>query len=163
MIHILNKYCNSDSGLLLFNPPTGSGKTHSVLSWIYENYKEYCKENRKIFFITNLKKNLPYDELRNDFFKPDKKTLDFEKYVTFLDSNSESLINNFSEVEDSINDYFKNQKIYYTIKNRVSEINKYKNKSDFKGYVENIKDELRTKYEPDFRRRIEKFLKENFS
>lgn len=163
MIKILDNHCNSSHGLLLFNPPTGSGKTHSVLTWIFENYKDYCKENRKIFFITNLKKNLPYDELRNDFFKPNKKTLEFEKHVTFLDSNSESLIKNFSEIEDSVNDYFKNQRIYYTIKGSVSEINKYKSKPDFKGYVNNLKDELRTKYEPEFRRKIEKFLKENFS
>ena len=36
MINILNNYCNKENGLLLFNPPTGSGKTHSVLKWIFE-------------------------------------------------------------------------------------------------------------------------------
>ncbi|MFL0072789.1 hypothetical protein, partial [Tenacibaculum maritimum] len=73
MIEILNNHCNDKNGLLLFNPPTGSGKTHTVLKWIYENYEDYCKGGKKIFFITNLKKNLPYEELRENFFLPQGK------------------------------------------------------------------------------------------
>ena len=75
MIKILDKYCNKENGLLLFNPPTGSGKTHKVLQWIFDNYKDYCEENKKIFFLTNLKKNLPFDELKMTFlFQMEKNT-----------------------------------------------------------------------------------------
>src|SRR5690606_24164738 len=108
MKQILNNYCNKESGLLLFDPPTGSGKTYNVLSWIYHNYKDFCKENRKIFFVTNLKKNLPYQKLKKEFFIPKKELEEFEKYVTFLDSNADCLVKRFEQVESSINDYFKN-------------------------------------------------------
>ncbi|MGH1383993.1 hypothetical protein [Kordia sp.] len=162
MIEILNNHCNKENGLLLFNPPTGSGKTHSVLTWIFENYKKYCKENRKIFFVTNLKKNLPYEELRDNFFIPQKKLYDFEKDITFLDSNSDCLINRFKDIEESINDYFKNFKVFYSIKSNVTEINNHKENPKLKTYVKKLKDELRTDFEPKFRRIIEKYLKENF-
>jgi len=82
MKQILNNYCDKVNGLLLFDPPTGSGKTYNVLSWIYDNYKDFCKENRKIFFVTNLKKNLPDQKLKNDFFIPNQELEYFEKYVT---------------------------------------------------------------------------------
>src|SRR5690625_3271784 len=100
MKQMLNNYCNKDNGLLLFNPPTGSGKTHNVLHWIYDNYKDFCQENRKIFFITNLKKNLPYEELKNNFFIPHKQLKDFEKHVIFLDSNAGCLVNRFEQIKN---------------------------------------------------------------
>ena len=162
MKQILNNYCNKENGLLLFDPPTGSGKTYNVLSWIYNNYKDFCKENRKIFFVTNLKKNLPDQKLKNDFFIPNKELEDFEKYVTFLDSNADCLVKRFEQVESSINDYFKNSKIFYSIKSNVYEINKHQSKSDLKTYVTKLNEELRNDLEPKFRRSIEKFLKENY-
>ena len=161
MIEILNNHCNEETGLLLFDPPTGSGKTHNVLQWIFSNYKSYCIDGKKIFFITNLKKNLPFDELKDNFFIPNKKLQDFDKYVTFLDSNADCLIKKFKDVDDSINTYFKNHRIYYKIKSVVNQINKYENKSDLKDIVSSLKDDLRNKYEPEFRRKIEKYLKEN--
>ncbi len=33
MEKILNNYCNKENGLLLFDPPTGSGKTHNILEF----------------------------------------------------------------------------------------------------------------------------------
>ncbi len=166
MIEILNNHCNKENGLLLFNPPTGSGKTHAVLSWIFENYKNYCKENKKIFFVTNLKKNLPFEELRDDFFRPQKKLQEFEKDVVFLDSNSDCLIKRFQDVENSINDYFKKQNysLFKEIKETISNINYYSQKDQkFKPFVDEQKDKLRTKLELKFRRSIEKYLKENFN
>ena len=40
MKEILQKYCNieCETGLLLLSMPTGFGKTHNVLDFIYENY-----------------------------------------------------------------------------------------------------------------------------
>ncbi|WP_430409819.1 hypothetical protein [Kordia sp.] len=163
MIEILENHCNENNGLLLFNPPTGSGKTHNVLTWIFENYKEYCKENRKIFFITNLKKNLPYEELKDNFFIPNKKLNDFEKDVIFLDSNSECLIENFDDVINSINSYFKNHSIYREVKSIIANINYYSKKGrSFKSFVDEQKNKLRKELEPKFRGIIEKYLKDNF-
>lgn len=163
MIEILNNHCNDKNGLLLFNPPTGSGKTHTVLKWIYDNYEDYCKEGKKIFFITNLKKNLPYEELRENFFLPKKGGEEkFDKYVTFLDSNSEELIKNFQDTKGSISEYFKKTTAFYDLKGNLSEINKHKDNPNLKSYVDKLKDDLREDLEPKFRRSIEKHLKENF-
>lgn len=156
-------HCNEENGLLLFNPPTGSGKTHNVLSWIYHNYKEFCKGNKKIFFVTNLKKNLPDQKLKNEFFKRYNELEDFDKYVTFLDSNTDCLVKRFEQVENSINEYFKNSTIFYSIKSNVSEINKHQTNATLKSYVAKLNEELRNDLEPKFRRSIEKFLKENYS
>lgn len=120
------------------------------------------QRRQKNIFITNLKKNLPYEELKEDFFKPNKKLHEFENHVTFLDSNSECLINNFEAIEDSINTYFKNQKIFYKVKTAVNSIKKHKDNADFKSIINEQKNNFRTKIEPVFRRKIEKFLKENY-
>ncbi len=162
MIKILNNYCNDENGLLLFNPPTGSGKTHNVLKWIYENYEDYCTENKKIFFLTNLKKNLPFEELRDSFFIPENKEHAFDKHVTFIDSNSESLLKRFDTVEDSINKYFKNHSVFFAIKHCVNQINKHGNNPELKGIIGDLKDKLRNELEPQFRQIIEKFLRENY-
>ncbi|WP_370424787.1 hypothetical protein [Tenacibaculum dicentrarchi] len=162
MKKILNNYCTKENGLFLFNPPTGSGKTYNVLKWIFENYRDYCKENRKIFFITNLKKNLPSDELRDTFFIPNNKELDFEKHVIFLDSNSDALLKNFKNIESSINESFKKNAIFRSVKSSVKLINSYKKNPDFKTSVLKWEDELRKDLEPKFRGLIEKFLKENY-
>lgn len=163
MIEILNNYCNKESGLLLFNPPTGSGKTHHVLSWIFKNYKEFCKDNKKIFFVTNLKKNLPDQKLKDEFFAPNKQLEDFDKYVTFLDSNADCLVKRFEQVEHSVNEYFKNLKIFYAIKNSVSEIKRHQSNPSLRTIVAKLNEELRNDLEPKFRRSIEKYLKENYS
>ena len=69
MIELLNRYCldnKSNTGLLLLDLPTGTGKTYNVLRFI----KEYLKQNheKKIFFVTTLKKNLdaPFNELQKE-------------------------------------------------------------------------------------------------
>lgn len=162
MKKILNNYCTKENGLFLFNPPTGSGKTYNVLQWIFENYRDYCIENRKIFFITNLKKNLPSDELRDTFFIPNNKELDFEKHVIFLDSNSDALLKNFKNIESSINESFKKNAIFKPLKHCVTQITKHGKSSELKGIVGDLKNKLRDDLEPKFRGLIEKFLKENY-
>ena len=162
MIEILNNHCNAENGLLLFDPPTGSGKTYNVLKWIFENYKDYCKEGRKIFFVTNLKKNLPIDDLRNDFFVKNKKANDFDKHVLFLDSNSGFVLKNFDKVKVEIPEYFTKLSAYWDLKNQVELINRYEGTGNFKDILKKAKNELRTKQEREFRRRIEIYLKENY-
>ena len=69
MQKLLHKFCFSDSknGLMIVDMPTGTGKTHNTIEFIYKNYN---KIENKIIFITNLKKNLPLDKLE-EFFKKD--------------------------------------------------------------------------------------------
>jgi hypothetical protein len=53
-----------ESGLMLLNMPTGFGKTHSVLKFITDFMENEQNADKKLFFITTLKKNLPVDDLK---------------------------------------------------------------------------------------------------
>lgn len=89
MEKILNEYCHSEckSGLLLLSMPTGFGKTHSVLNFIYEHYEEFAAQNRKILFITNLKKNLPIQDFKERFIANQKEE-EFDQHVLFAAASS---------------------------------------------------------------------------
>ncbi|BAY77174.1 hypothetical protein NIES25_36340 [Nostoc linckia NIES-25] len=158
MEEILNQYCKQDNpGLLLLSMPTGFGKTYNVLNFIYFNYKEFAKQKRKILFITNLKKNLPIDELKKRFIA-NRNEEDFEKYVLFIDSNFEPVIKNLLNLDQQIPDKFKN-KIYLQLKKYIEMLQHEQLPSDFK---ENIKTDIRKNIEPAFRDIIKKTLSENF-
>ena len=121
MLNILDKFCNNkdiENGLLLIPMPTGFGKTHNVLKYIVENYD---KVEGKIFFTTTLKKNLPYDQLR-EMFKEAKSEKAFEETVLLIDSNVDSLINNFEIVESEIPQEYKNLDCYRRIKSLIKTI-----------------------------------------
>ena len=61
-------FCKSmDTGLFLLDMPTGFGKTYSVLDFMVDNYDAPEFKDKKIFFVTTLKKNLPDKELREHF------------------------------------------------------------------------------------------------
>ena len=119
MQEILEQQCLDEdtTGLLLLSMPTGFGKTHNVLDFIYKHYKNFAEQKRKIFFITNLKKNLPFLKLK-ERFEADNAEDDYNKYVIFINSNSESVINNLLSVDSQIPDRFKVNS-YRDLKSRV--------------------------------------------
>lgn len=52
-------FCKSmDTGLFLLDMPTGFGKTYSVLDFMVDNYDAPEFKDKKIFFVTTLKKML---------------------------------------------------------------------------------------------------------
>ena len=64
MKDIIKQFClEKDKGLFLLDMPTGFGKTYNVLEFIANNYDSPDFEDKKFFFITTLKKNLPEAEL----------------------------------------------------------------------------------------------------
>lgn len=101
MKKLLEKYCldESETGLLLLDMPTGTGKTHNVLEFI----KDYLRsdKNKKIFFVTTLKKNVddPYQKLLAAL-ETDKQLKDL---VFRIKSNKEYAIEHFEEVREKIN------------------------------------------------------------
>ncbi|MEH2079867.1 MAG: hypothetical protein V7K89_07585, partial [Nostoc sp.] len=127
------------------------------LKFICSNYKEFAKQKRKILFITNLKKNLPIDELKKRFIANGNEE-DFEKYVLFIDSNVDPVINNLLNLDQRIPDKFKN-KIYLQLKKYIEMLQYEQLPSDFK---ENIKTDIRKNIEPAFRDIIKRTLSENF-
>ena len=67
MYKVIKTYCENNlaNGLFLLDMPTGFGKTHSVLEYIFNA----CMENkyRRLLFITPLKKNLTNNNLKKLF------------------------------------------------------------------------------------------------
>ena len=101
MLELLNRYCldtTKDTGLLLLDMPTGTGKTYNVLQFI----KSYLRLNqdKKIFFVTTLKKNLddPYNELLDDL----KEEPDLCDKVFRVRSNKEHAIKEFKNIQKEI-------------------------------------------------------------
>lgn len=66
MENVIHQFLESGrrNGLLLLDMPTGSGKTYSVLHYIYESIIKYWSTNKYIF-ISTLKKNFPMETLYN--------------------------------------------------------------------------------------------------
>lgn len=159
MINILEKYCldNSENGLLLLSMPTGFGKTYNVINFIYDNYEKFSSQNRKIFFITNLKKNLPYSDLKKKF-EVNNRIEDFKRHVLFIDSNSEGVINNLlcvcNEIPNKLRD--KNYRDLYEY------VKLAQDKSTNKMLMKNIKNQIRQTFEPRFRQSIVKYIKNEF-
>ncbi len=173
MQKLLHKFCFSDSkkGLMIVDMPTGTGKTHNTIEFIYKNYK---KIENKIIFITNLKKNLPLNKLE-EFFKKDNRLDDYNRDVLYLDNNVDTLIENFKEVENLIpKDKYSKNNILNNVKSSVKIINTLKDslskksKQDFNsiGSKENAyfimnqaREDLKEKYEKEFRELIEENLR----
>ena len=102
MKNVISNFCkNKENGLFLLDMPTGFGKTYNVLEFIFENYNKEEYKNTKFFFITTLKKNLPFDELRERFVKTGK-VAEFDQIAIKLESNVESVINNFDTAYKSM-------------------------------------------------------------
>lgn len=113
MRELLLNYAKKTTGLSLYPLPTGTGKTYQVLQYIANNYQG----KRKIIFLTNLKKNLPLQNLKKIFHNQGCLD-DFDKNVLMIESNLQSVINNWNCVLKDIpeeiksTDEFKNLKIY---------------------------------------------------
>ena len=84
MYQAIKNYCDDQqkkNGLFLIDMPTGFGKTHSVLDYIYEIAMDDTRADQKVFFITTLKKNLPKDDLFKRFERAGQSVLFKEKFL----------------------------------------------------------------------------------
>ncbi|GBO53718.1 hypothetical protein APA_1666 [Pseudanabaena sp. lw0831] len=156
---ILDTYCTqSHQGLFLLSMPTGFGKTHSVLDFIYKNYRDFARQGRKIFFVTNLKKNLPWRDLQKRF-DGDNLQEEFKKHVLFIDSNVNTIKANLLSIEDDIPKRYTQTPQY---KELVKCLKLAKNMD--KEVVDYANLKIESELEPEFRRLIEQELrdKKNF-
>lgn len=64
MKEIIKRFCeeNTSNGLLLLQMPTGFGKTYQMIGYLFEVLKR-TDTSKKYFYLTSLKKNLPYGQL----------------------------------------------------------------------------------------------------
>ena len=160
MQEILEQHCleKDTTGLLLLSMPTGFGKTHNILDFIYKHYRDFAEQKRKIFFITNLKKNLPVLELK-ERFKADNAEDDYDKHVIFINSNSDSVINNLLSIDSQIPERFK-VKSYLDLKSYVETL---KNSGRMDKKVKTaLSEQIRKELEPNFRKIITKQLNQEF-
>lgn len=77
---------NNAKGLLLLDTATGTGKTFNVSDYIAQEIDILAPKKRKIIFITHLKKNLPFSELKQRLIGHDKVAYD-EQAVLYVQSN----------------------------------------------------------------------------
>ena len=101
-------FCKSmDTGLFLLDMPTGFGKTYSVLDFMVDNYDAPEFKDKKIFFVTTLKKNLPDKELREHFARRGKAD-DYDKYCLRIEANADMVVQKLDELYRArkINDPF---------------------------------------------------------
>ena len=164
-------FCKAmDTGLFLLDMPTGFGKTYSVLDFMVDNYDSPEFKDKKIFFVTTLKKNLPDKELREHFAKRGKAG-DYDKYCLRIDANVDMVVEKLEEL-------YRARKIPPTITMKqefkdlhgsVKLLNEYGDKKcELKGTSRDIinvlcksaEDVIRKQQEGAFRRVIESELKQ---
>lgn len=159
MQKLIGNFCESkrqDNGLLLIDMPTGMGKTYAVTKYIAENYE---KIEGKIFFITQLKKNLPEDDLRKRFEEIGKSDA-FDKMFIRVENNVDNLCENFDAVKDKLRDYIKDKQLISKIEREVRLINhKDKIPEDDWLLVQQAKDDLTDISEKKLRDLVVKYLR----
>lgn len=90
----IEKFCQSqENGLFLLDMPTGFGKTYSVLEFIADNFDKPEYKDVKFFFVTTLKKNLPFEKLKGHFAQRGKEK-EFDRLCMKIDANADAVINN---------------------------------------------------------------------
>ncbi len=68
MLKSIEKFVNSkDNGLMLLDLPTGFGKTTSVIQFIENFINSESPIIKRVYFVTNLKSNLPEKQLKELF------------------------------------------------------------------------------------------------
>jgi len=156
--NILQEYCEFENpdriGLFLLDLPTGFGKTHNVFDYIHEIYQ--TNPDKKILFITNLKKNLQPEKLKERF--ADKE--EYEKVSIFVDSNVEYVFKNLEKVYDLIPDTIKDTEQFKSLYENINFCKSFDGVTDLQKlkWQERIREEIRLKHEPGFRYFIQRKL-----
>lgn len=126
MISILQNFLERNeqtSGLMILPLTTGSGKTHNVLNYIADFLTR--EREKKVFFITTQKKNLPVDKLKtlyektykgNDF---DARVLQIKSVVDCIKDNLTDKLVTEIECSNEIISNSTNFKILSAVKNEM--------------------------------------------
>lgn len=97
-------------GLVLLDMPTGTGKTYQVTEYIAQQIDQLKAQNRKIIFITHLKKNLPFKELEKQLGRHGN--ADYRDEVWFVQGKLDAFKDHFSTYIDDIKRLFPSFKPY---------------------------------------------------
>jgi len=156
MYQCIKNYCenDADNGLFLLDMPTGFGKTYSVLSYIFDACQLEENKERRFFFITPLKKNLPIKDLR-DRFDAAGKLSEFDEKFLFIDSISEAILSNYSNsIAKEIPAEITKTKEYKKFRQEIEILQSIKDSSDYqKRQIEKqLEITFRKQTEPAFRK-----------
>ena len=146
-------------GLVLINPPTGFGKTTAVINFIrrFLRGEERFSKIKRIFFVTNLLANLPYDELLEGL-NEDEKGKCFRARATidyvldrFLDVEITDIeIKNSKECKD----LKKEIESYHFLKTKLAEQTDEKDKAGIRNNIKILEQKIRDQTEKSFRKLI---------
>ena len=167
---IVNFCKSTDTGLFLLDMPTGFGKTYCVLDFMVDNYDAPEFKDKKIFFVTTLKKNLPDKELREHFAKRGKAD-DYDKYCLRIEANADMVVEKLDELYRArkIPPAITMKQEFKDLHGSVKLLNEYRDKKrELKGTSRDIinvlcksaEDAIRKQQEGAFRRVIENELKQ---
>lgn len=161
MREVIRDFCEetqTSNGLFLIDMPTGAGKTYVVIHYIKELMEKY--PDKKIFFVTTLKKNLdaPYNDLLEILSEEQ------QRKVFRIKPNIDFVKENFDSVKDDVkkndkvwkSDEFKQLEEKYGI---VDFLKKYKKETQFKEFEEaerNFRKMLTYKLHEEFKKRDKK-------
>lgn len=167
MYNVIKRFAENENpnGLMLFDMPTGSGKTYSAVKYIFDACLRKENAKRKYIFVTTLKKNLPEQDLARLFKEAGKEDLYREK-VLLINSNMETVIEGWSDdVRRSISTEIKKTDAYKSFVRDLEFIQTQRKKKDksLQDYLKNAENNLREKSEPAFRRIVSEVLNKKYS
>lgn len=157
MKELIEKFCNDKrkNGLLIIDMPTGLGKTYSVAKYIAENYN---RVDGKIFFVTQLKKNLPEDDLRKCFSEIGKES-ELGRLMLRVENNVDNLCLHFEEAKDDLYRYIHDKFFLQKIEREIKIINhKESFNEDEWLLVQQAKDDLNDVSEKKLREMVSAYL-----
>lgn len=166
MYNIIKRYCENEctNGLLLLDMPTGTGKTYSVIKYIFDAVQDPSNK-QKFFFITTLKKNLPEEDLKLFFESAGKMNLFKEKFLR-VEANYESAINGFRpEVIKTIPANIKKTDEYKGLEQYINLVKNLRkeNKPGLRSALIAAEDSLRKDVEPRFRKMVQILLADKYN
>lgn len=124
MQKIIEDFVNQkDNGLMLLDLPTGFGKTTSVITFIDKFINSNAQSIKRIYFVTNLKKNLPEKQLKKLFGD------NYDKDCLYLKPYWESVTEKwqFTQIE---NHEVLNSEEYKSLKLDIETLNKFKSDNE---------------------------------
>lgn len=158
-----NFIANNNCGLFLLDSPTGFGKTYAVKNILKEFLSgEKHNDIEKMFFVTNLKTNLPYGELYEELADDEKQN------CLILKAYEEDVVGNWGKVDITQKEIYKSEE-YRNLNSDIEILNgliSEKAQMKTNGYskswqeksIKSFEKKISTITEPNFR----KFIKKNY-
>ncbi len=138
---------NKKNFLFLLDAPTGLGKTEASLDFMKEFLENKIDTDKKqIIFITNLKKNLPYERFIHKYSM-------YANAILNLKPNSDIVIENFIKIKELIPSTIKKSEEYKELDSDLKQLNLENDES--KRFITSKIERIS---EPNFRKMIKKTL-----